>query len=305
MKKAFTITELLVAIGLLAAVLAASTMVFHYSIESQRTAMATAEIMRTLRAITDQLNADFAGLHTDGYLYLRSPVYKGNYYDAAYFFSTGIFQSWVNPNMSTDARIFWGRDPNALGVSKPLVKNLVRDAKLLTPGFSGLDYNDISYGQCKLDVNSLERLNPPGDVNNMLSIPYYPLRRPIIDMANDFNFPRRLMAQNIGDFKIEWTYGWFRTSAPGHIFWWGRDSALRAETDITEPTIPGPIQYLAPDIAQFANNINEHSLPYGVYWNPYNPKWWPKALKFTFTLYDSKGIIKGGRRFEHIVYIGQ
>ncbi len=29
-----------------------------------------------------------------------------------------------------------------------------------------------------------------------------------------------------------------------------------------------------------------------------------KAFKFTFTLYDSKGIIKDGRTFTHIVYLG-
>ncbi|MHC4371396.1 MAG: hypothetical protein ACYSW8_27600, partial [Planctomycetota bacterium] len=28
-----------------------------------------------------------------------------------------------------------------------------------------------------------------------------------------------------------------------------------------------------------------------------------RALKFTFTLYDSKGIGKGGRTFTHIVYL--
>jgi hypothetical protein len=47
--------------------------------------------------------------------------------------------------------------------------------------------------------------------------------------------------------------------------------------------------------------------------------WWPKTVaemgqsgpnspdlvKFTFTLYDSKGIIKSGKKFEHIVYIGK
>jgi len=28
-----------------------------------------------------------------------------------------------------------------------------------------------------------------------------------------------------------------------------------------------------------------------------------RALKFTFTLYDSKGIIKEGRTFTHVVYL--
>jgi|GEM_PF-3691159 len=32
---------------------------------------------------------------------------------------------------------------------------------------------------------------------------------------------------------------------------------------------------------------------------------YPALIKFTFTLYDSKGILKTGRRFEHIVYIGE
>ena len=30
----------------------------------------------------------------------------------------------------------------------------------------------------------------------------------------------------------------------------------------------------------------------------------PSALKFTFKLYDSKGIIKNGKIFTHIVYLG-
>jgi hypothetical protein len=42
---------------------------------------------------------------------------------------------------------------------------------------------------------------------------------------------------------------------------------------------------------------------------PFGPKppfvnSYPQLIKFTFTLYDSKKILKGGRRFEHIVYIG-
>jgi hypothetical protein len=32
--------------------------------------------------------------------------------------------------------------------------------------------------------------------------------------------------------------------------------------------------------------------------------YWPRALRFTFTLYDSRGIIPEGRTFTHIVYIG-
>ena len=31
----------------------------------------------------------------------------------------------------------------------------------------------------------------------------------------------------------------------------------------------------------------------------------PLAYKFTFMIYDSKGIIKDGKQFTHIVYVGE
>jgi hypothetical protein len=47
-------------------------------------------------------------------------------------------------------------------------------------------------------------------------------------------------------------------------------------------------------------------------WRPENSEvigWptdlYPRAFKFTFTLYDSKGVIKEGREFTHIVYLGE
>jgi len=66
MKKAFTIIELLVAISVIVIVLAGSGYVFKTAIKAERTARATAEIARKLRAITDQLNADFRGIRYEG-----------------------------------------------------------------------------------------------------------------------------------------------------------------------------------------------------------------------------------------------
>ena len=63
----------------------------------------------------------------------------------------------------------------------------------------------------------------------------------------------------------------------------------------------------------FCENIGEFKIEW---WNSGNVSWdsddmlsdpgdyKPKAIKFTFTLYDSKGVFKGGKRFSHIVYIG-
>jgi prepilin-type N-terminal cleavage/methylation domain-containing protein len=65
MKKAFTLIELLVAVGILAIMVSFSGVVFRAGIESNRVASANAEIMRNLRAITDQLNSDFKGARNE------------------------------------------------------------------------------------------------------------------------------------------------------------------------------------------------------------------------------------------------
>ena len=72
MKKAFTLTELLVAIAVMAIAMSGVSLIFKVSVDSQRTAKATSEIMRNLRAITDQLNTDFKELQSDGFLILCS-----------------------------------------------------------------------------------------------------------------------------------------------------------------------------------------------------------------------------------------
>jgi len=259
--RGFTITELLVAVGLLAAVLAASGIVFHYSMDAQRTAGATAEIMRTLRAITDQLNIDFAGLRTDGYLVLWSDDSNS----ALYFFSTGDFQSWHDPNRSNIARIYFGpsrNDPN----------NLAMDMRLLISGQpSGLDYNNVSFAECQTDIAA--NFEDPCEVVSS--------DRPDVNMARDPNDARRLLAQNVGKLLIEWTSDSSSWSPSNQIEWFG--------------------WYNLKNDPNFENTIDE---PYLAYWTPFNQSSWPRAIKFEFTLYDSKGIIKGGRRFEHIVYIG-
>ncbi|MBU1259587.1 MAG: hypothetical protein KJ757_03435 [Planctomycetes bacterium] len=259
MKKAFTITELLVAIGLLMAVLGASTTIFHYSIEAQRIAMATSEIMHSLRAITDQLNANFAGLRKDGYLVLRS---TSDANDAVYFFSTGDFISWEDSDVrSNTARIYFGPakiDPT----------NLALDIKLLTPGKSGIDYNDANFAACQSNI-----FDNYEDPYNILSA-----GRPNINIQSEPNDVRKLLAQNVGQMRIEWT----DANAPsGLINWYTADKPKPGSQSFE---IEGP--------------------PYLAFWSPFNPTDWPMALKFTFTLYDSKGILKTGRRFEHIVYIG-
>ena len=205
--KGFTLIELVTAIAILAIVVSFAGVIFNMSIESYRTAMANAEIMRKLRAITDQLNADFKGLQKDGYLILHSEVQAGRKEyqdpdpcdfraDRLYYFTTGDFQSWFEPNIRSNiAQIYFGHDSISLATDVVVSKcKLARDVVLLTPKQSSIDCNPASYVQLKADSEGTIPY-----ANSLLDsgIP--------IDIKSDPNDVRKLMSQNVGEIIIEWT----------------------------------------------------------------------------------------------------
>jgi prepilin-type N-terminal cleavage/methylation domain-containing protein len=267
MKKAFTIIELVVAVALLAMVFLFAGTIFKVSINAYRTAGANAEIMQKLRAITNQLNRDFEGLQKDGYLILRFEERNRREFensgtndfraDRIYYFSTGDFQSWFDPDIKSNiARVCFGHADNDVVVSK---WRLARDIVLLTPAnsFPPDDCNDVSFAECKVDLDVLE--DPNGVLDDGVEI----------DIDDDANNVRRLVCQNAGEMRIEWTDG---TITNGELEWDENPGSTKG-------------------------------------WNPGNQADWPKAIKFTFTLYDSKGVIeedgRAGRTFTHIVYLGK
>ena len=86
--------ELVVAIALLVMVLFFSSLIFKVSIDSHRISSANAETMQKLRAITDQLNADFKGFIRDAPMAIRFVRdADGVRYDSIAFLSNGDFQS--------------------------------------------------------------------------------------------------------------------------------------------------------------------------------------------------------------------
>lgn len=117
MKKGFTIIELLLAVGLLAVLLVVSGAVFRMATKAYRTAAATGEIARKLRAVTDQIDADFRGIRKDGivfFVWVPAPVDKDGRmlfpgspgfnaanvagyrrFDRAFFFADGDFKSYA------------------------------------------------------------------------------------------------------------------------------------------------------------------------------------------------------------------
>ncbi|MBN2131949.1 MAG: type II secretion system protein, partial [Sedimentisphaerales bacterium] len=108
MRKAFTLIEMVVALGILALVLSFAGIIFQVSIDSHRMALANAEIMQKLRVITEQLEADLGGLNKDGEIFIiwdaeRKDGYPGanqndpaafERFDRIMFFATGDFQTY-------------------------------------------------------------------------------------------------------------------------------------------------------------------------------------------------------------------
>jgi len=263
--KAFTLIELVVAIGVLALVLAFAGAIFKVSVNSYRTALANAEIMRKLRAITNQLDADFRGLRTDtpGKIDFGQPDSGQPDSDRIVFFANGDFQSTSQYDGKTVvgnvASIFYGLvDPNSyVGLElKPKDKILARRQTILTAD-SDPDLLPASHPLGEYYYHSLSewgaewRADP--NVGDVL------MKRPLLelsDLGGDGQGLATYMAKGVDNFTIEYEQG-YTSGLESRINW------SREQKDFST-----------------------------------------RAFKFTFTLYDSKGIIKNGRTFTHIVYLG-
>ena len=180
---AFTIIELLVAMTLLVILVGLSSAVFSLTVKSQRSATASIEITRSLRVLTDQLNADFRGLRKDapvmvwfdavgndddGSTIIEPDEYV--YYDMVHFFADGDFQTMKQYNDGTGnktvfgniARIFYGHansvdliaDTSALADFEAY-RTLARKTHILTADSGILSV----YGQIPLITDSSGNLD--------------------------------------------------------------------------------------------------------------------------------------------------
>jgi prepilin-type N-terminal cleavage/methylation domain-containing protein len=270
MKKAFTLIELVVAVALFAMVFAFAGTIFKVSINAYRTAVANAEIIQKLRAVTDQLNADFKGviLTAGGKINFGFENSEGQIEpvrsDCIAVFANGDFQSTSQYGGKTvagnTAIIYYGlADVNT---TDPREKILVRRQTILTSDSDlteDFDY-DKQTEYRKSSLSELIALIVAGsfDVNEMME------RRSL--NPNEPNDLVTYMAKGVDDFTIQYVGTEFPPDLTKKFSDWRPDN-----NDVT--------------------NWSDKTLI-------------PKAFKFTFTLYDSKGVIKEGREFTHIVYLG-
>ncbi len=336
---AFTIIELLVAIGILAIVLSFSSVIFKVSIGAHRTALANAEIMQKLRAITNQLNTDFHGLRKNGEIFMvwvakpmTSTEYKDNdldgyeRFDRIMFFADGDFQSYKPPVVRGNiARICYmiAKKGNISAEGQERTKRaLARNLHILTNDASLDDFpdfdnftdvqwynwnNQYEYDKISLDgwkniswENKKDMLTAITDIQVDDSIVNKAVRGVEVEPA-DANSIHMLLCEGVGEFKIQ---GWYEAEQQ----WMpevdpdGNGNLADTHFFLNEPNnVPGvlyPEPYGTVHINTFdyqrelLNEANFNIIP-GL----------GRALKFTFTLYDSRGIIKDGMTFTHIVYL--
>ena len=288
MRKAFTTIELVVAVSLLAVVMVIAGMVFKIAIDAQRQAGAIAEITRNFRAITDQINRDFQGLVKDGYLVIKCEEKTGISVrkndtttanvriDGISFFSTGDFQSSSvsgrKSNISLITLAVRYYDPNATNNNAYESEWILsRNQRMLTSGQSGTpnDYRNTSLAELKTnDTNTTDI-----EMQDCL------IEKQVIE-PSDTTENWKYFSGGVGDLKIQWVENSNPIDANG-IIWHDIDNQASLPFESTSGSI------------------------YYAKWTPNNLTDWPLAIKFTMTLYDSRGVIKEGKTFTHIVYIGE
>ncbi len=373
MRKAFTIVELLVAMGLFGMLLAASGVIFATAVNAHRTAEATTEISQKLAAITDQLNADFRGLRKEGEIFVvwvarpvdidgkvvdyDSPDIAGfQRFDRIMFFADGDFQSYRQLFVRTPsgprstvltgnlARICYmlardGSDAEA-EQQKPPARILSRTQHIFTseiivdPCDVTLPFPDIvSFDPCDfaLDNFIFEYDNTTtlqgwknidlGDKADMLSIiTGVKVLTSVIDDGGPQVSPSEpdtihmLLCQGVGQFSVQGWYELQQRWVPELI--WDEDGQI-LESDFFVDVVPTRIHetklqgvLYSPPFGFVDMRFNDEggSIPpfLDPFMNEANFNFIPglgRAFKFTFTLYDSKGVFPEGKTFTHIVYL--
>jgi prepilin-type N-terminal cleavage/methylation domain-containing protein len=353
MRKAFTLIEMVVALGILAVVLSFAGVIFRVSIESQRLALANAQIMQKLRVITEQLDADFRGLRKDGeILVIWSARRKSGFagptlndpraferFDRIMFFTAGDFQTYnaAPPARGNLARVCYTlartpstnpAQPSRPPQQAPPERILARTQHILAPSAdranrfnpssfsdnqwlawnSQREYDDIALAEWKeiplpVKVNILsvigdiEVRGPPNSTTGDGA------RGVLIDRAQPAALTT-MLCEGVGQFMVQgWSDAqrrWIPEVNPNGDGSLADSDFLLAGADLDPVLNPG-VWYpwgavtLGNNQSYPSSQMDEehlHEIP-GL----------GPALKFTFTLYDSHGVIRNGRTFTHIVYL--
>lgn len=360
---AFTIIELLVAMGLMVVMIGLSASVFQMAVKAHRRASAASEIMRNLQALTKQLDEDFRGLRKDGEIYViyepkvavdgngdfvdlnsdGSPD-RAERFDRIMFFANGDFQSY-GPDDNTGtiirgntARISyqWAVDPDGNTVRNQLPGNrillrtqhiecfdMALDPFLYAPNppynitgsynLSNFADDNLLYEYQMITIGQWLNI-PKTDKIQMIDAALYGMT---VDKEKMEETAKNILCQGVGSFSIQgWSDKYQRWIPAIDPYTPGIDDSdfngsASAIDEADKPYIWYPY---VEDPSNSSNSRGEHYITVGgsatalsaaalTCENFNNIPGFGRALKFTFTLYDSRGIYENGKTFSHIVYL--
>jgi prepilin-type N-terminal cleavage/methylation domain-containing protein len=265
-KKGFTLVEVVTAIGILVVVVVFTGIIFRSSIESYRIAGANAEIIQNLQTITTQLDRDFSQIRRDGLLGIR--------FKAIYSRPESSRTGSPPLTVHMDGIYYFTTGDFQSWFEPGIRSNIAR--VYFGHDSDSLNNTGRSLNQCRLARDVL--LITPGTTG--------------LADCNDVSFVKFASDPNaFGDMTI------LNNSVLAGIEVVPPDSNTIRRL-MCENVGELKIEWIGANAYGSGNRLNWLSET-----NSRRINDWPKALKFTFTLYDSKGILKDGSRFTHIVYL--
>ncbi|MFA5424942.1 MAG: hypothetical protein WC374_13895, partial [Phycisphaerae bacterium] len=174
-----------------------------------------------------------------------------------------------------------------------------------------------SYEHDTMPLNEWKKIDRY-DFNDLAKVAFD--NRPLFDSTDPDTY-HNLMCEGISSFAVQWAYWdenssfdeelrWFPSDDPNNDGPDPNDSHFvvmnRKYAEISGPEFgaifnitgnPQVDKWLPPGMLYYYYNINT-----GIE-RAFTDDFFPDALKFTFTVYDSKRVIKDGRTFTHIVYL--
>jgi type II secretory pathway pseudopilin PulG len=140
-------------------------------------------------------------------------------------------------------------------------------------------------------------------------VPTVDRRRIVVDQRKTDTY-QKLFCENVSSFAVQWAY-WDRNLKNDWELRWFPSDDPDGNKDYTDSQLSANG---APPFSKFGVHFNLdkgtgigdwHDVDRLKYrgGNTFPSGFYPDALKFTFTVYDSKGILKNGRKFTHVVYL--
>ena len=331
----------MVAVGITVLMLMATSVVFKSAGAAAGKANACSEMMQQVRALCRQLENDFKGLRPDMPMAVIFETVDPDdptsfRQDRIVFFANGDFQT-TDGDSGNLARIFYGQARDKFETPEhldnpyaPGRRVLTRRYKILTPS-TWLPVNSVTFTPWTGIVNSAEEYDDillessnesywkTEDPQNFIDYhfrtwdgvggkaigwPFSTVRRPEIEVIkNNLGadaLQQLYMLPDVGEFRIDvWYEGqqeWGVAPPQMAVYWNIKDLdgvAATGPTDIDTPFVYNPPYtygwFSEDDFRAFPNVPNNIDL-------------WPKALRFTFTLYDrDRRYYPDGRTFTYIV----